>query len=376
MKRLLLIAETYYPRIGGGVRYEIDLINHFRSLGYTCDIITVGEDRKTTVEKEDGGVIIRLPNSLQFSTARISLGMPSYLLRHHSEYDLFHFNAPNPLGELSYLLTRTIRKTKVKTVCSFHGEVVSTKPFYNTYNQWLLKSHLGACNRVIASSPQIVKTTPLLSLFKEKVAIIPYGIDTKKFCPKQNWSPGVPNRSLKYLFVGRLVRYKGLFVLLDAMVNSKGLLDIVGEGPLKSDLVSKVKENKLQDRVIFRDRVSDEELLQFYQNADVVTLPSIDRGESYGYVLVEGMACGACAISTELGTGTSFVNSNGETGIVVKSGDVQGLTQAMNFLENNRGELTRFRKNALKRANKMFSKENMLKSTENLYKELGLGINV
>lgn len=372
MKRFLLIAETYYPRIGGGVRYEIDLINHFRSLGYTYDIITVGEDNRTTIEKEDGGVVIRIPNQLQFSTARLSTGMPLYLLRHLSRYDLFHFNAPNPLGELSFLLTRILRIPKVKTVCSFHGEVISAKPFFKLYNQWLLKSHLRACHGVIASSPQIVKTTPLLTLFKDKVSIIPYGIDTEKFCPKPNWDSEVQNRPLKYLFVGRLVRYKGLFVMLDAMIKSKGTLDIVGGGPLKSDLLAKVKENNLQDRVFFRDQISDEELLQYYQNADVITLPSIDRGESYGYALVEGMACGACAISTELGTGTSFVNSHGETGIVLEPGDVQGLIEAMNSLENNRDELARFRKNALKRANGMFSKEKMLQSTVDLYKKLGI----
>tara|TARA_Y100001970_G_scaffold278360_1_gene383940 strand:- start:284 stop:1321 length:1038 start_codon:yes stop_codon:yes gene_type:complete len=341
-------------------------------MGHRFDIITVGDENNTTIERQKGGMIIRLSNQIQLSTARLSFGMPLLFLRRLSKYDLIHFNAPNPLGELSFYIFRLLKRKKIKSVCSFHGEVVSAKPFYKIYNNFLLKSHLKACDGIIASSPAIVESTTLLDYFKSKVSIIPYGIDTNKFTPKKDWVRKNKSKSLKYLFVGRLVRYKGLFILLNAMMKSNGTLVIVGDGPLRNDLEKSVSKNKLQSKVKFSGKITDEKLLDYYQDSDVIVLPSIDRGESYGYALVEGMACGACAISTELGTGTSFVNIHKETGLVVKPGISEELVSAMKYLESNSDKLARYRKNALNRANKVLSKSKMLNSTIKLYENLGV----
>ena len=61
-------------------------------------------------------------------------------------------------------------------------------------------------------------------------------------------------------------------------------------------------------------------------------LPSIARAEAFGAVLIEAMACGKPAVSTELGTGTSWVNRDGETGFVVPPADPAALAQAIRRL--------------------------------------------
>jgi rhamnosyl/mannosyltransferase len=371
--KLLLVAEAFVPRFGGGVRYEKDIVEHFRGYGHVVDVVTVGHSLKPRCWQEIGGSVYELPKHLEFSSARLSVNMFSFLLQRIDQYDLLHFNSPNPIGEFSYWAVRALRRKIDQAICSYHGEVVSSKRFHRVYNSWLLLSHLRACQRLIVSSPNIVQTTPLLNGFQHKVEVIPYGIDTARFTTRADWSPAVPvERPLSFLFVGRLVRYKGLQILLHSIAQTRGTLKIIGDGPLRPQLTELVRKLGLTERVQFYGAVSDRVLIENYQHADVIVLPSVDRGESFGYVLAEGMACGACAISTELGTGTSFVNIHDVTGKVVSPGDPQELKAAMVYLDEHRTELARYRSNAPKRVKELFSREEMLKKTSTLYESLGM----
>jgi rhamnosyl/mannosyltransferase len=120
--------------------------------------------------------------------------------------------------------------------------------------------------------------------------------------------------------------------------------------------------------------VPDDELLKLYADADVLVLPSIDRGEAFGYVLVEAMAMHTAVISTELGTGTSFVNQDGCTGLVIPPCDVGALVAAIRRLDENRLLLSSFKQQARKRVEEHFSLKMMLDRTESLYRGLGLPV--
>jgi glycosyltransferase involved in cell wall biosynthesis len=375
MANILLVAEAYAPDIGGGVRYEVDLVHHLQELGHRVDVITVGVNGKIETEATRGGTVYRMRNHWEFDSARLSADMLPFFIRGIKEYDLMHFNAPNPMGEISYYFLRSLGLNTPRAVCFFHGEVVSAKRLHSFYNSWLLNSHLKACQRIIVSSPNILSSTNTLQRFRDKVRVIPFGIDTKKFSPARGWrADRAKNNPLKFLFVGRLVRYKGVFELLNAFRRVPGSLEIVGDGPLKESLVSTAVENQIEDRVHFRGKISDAELIRSYRNADVIVLPSIDRGEGFGYVLAEGMACGAAAISTELGTGTSFVNQNNVSGVVVPPLNPEALAEAMNFLNRNRETLAEYRTNAVSRIRKQFSISTMLTQTLEMYRDIGVSL--
>jgi O-antigen biosynthesis rhamnosyltransferase len=374
MAKILLVAEAYAPRHGGGVRYEIDLVNFLRERGHCVDVVTVNDEEQTVCEASPSGTVIRLARHLEFDSARLSTALLPFFLRRIPEYDLVHFNAPNPLGEVSYFLSRMFGRAARRTVCSYHGEVVSAKSFHRLYNSWLLPTHMRACQRIIASSPNIVTSTHLLRRYHEKVVLIPYGIDTERFQPSIDWQAALPIHPLRFLFVGRLVRYKGIGELLEAFTEVKGSLDIVGDGPLRTELISLAAHLGLSDRVSFRGTATDDELIAYYRRTDVFVLPSVDRGESFGYVLAEAMACGVCAISTELGTGTSFINQHSVTGLVVPPRNRAALIEAMQRLDNNREELAQFRANARPRVQENFSKARMLERTSELYRELGVAV--
>src|SRR5262249_4242045 len=88
----------------------------------------------------------------------------------------------------------------------------------------------------------------------------------------------------------------------------------------------------LADRAVFLGDVPDEELPAYYSACEVFVLPASHRSEAFGLVQLEAMAARRPVVSTELGTGTSFVNVHGQTGLVVSPRDAGALASAISSL--------------------------------------------
>ena len=122
-------------------------------------------------------------------------------------------------------------------------------------------------------------------------------------------------------------------------------------------------------RIRFLGQVPDDELPLYYAAADVVVLPSSHRSEAFGQVLLEAMAAGRPVVSTELGTGTSFVNQHGKTGMVVAVGDAGALAEAVNALLLEPGRRRRMGANGRQRVIDEFHVEQMVDRTIEVYRE-------
>ena len=170
--------------------------------------------------------------------------------------------------------------------------------------------------------------------------------------------------------MGRLSYYKGIDYLLRAMKKVDAKLIIVGAGPLEEKLKGLISKMGIGDRIVFLGRVGDDELINLYNACAVFALPSIYKSEAFGVVLIEAMACGKPIISTELGTGTSWVNQDGKTGFVVKPRNVKSLITAINKILENRGLAKELGENARKRVIAKFTLEKMIEKHKNLYKDL------
>ena len=170
------------------------------------------------------------------------------------------------------------------------------------------------------------------------------------------------------LFVGRLNYYKGLQYLIEATKEIAANLVIIGEGPLKNSLRNKAKELGIEGKIFFLPFMTQEELVNFYKTCSVFVLPSIFKSEAFGLVLIEAMACGKPVISTDIGTGTSFVNQDGVTGFVVPPKDSQALAQAIKKILENKKLAQELGRNGLERVRKKFSLEKMLEKTAYVYK--------
>jgi rhamnosyl/mannosyltransferase len=159
--------------------------------------------------------------------------------------------------------------------------------------------------------------------------------------------------------VGRLVYYKGLDVLIQAMTKCPGTLALIGKGPLEAGLRRLCTDSGIASRVKFLGQVSDEQLVSFYHAADLLVLPSTQPTEAFGLVQVEAMACGLPVVSTDLPTGVPWVNQNGVTGLVVPPGDPDALAAAISRLLDDRALRTQMGEAGRRRAVEQFSGERM-----------------
>jgi rhamnosyl/mannosyltransferase len=121
--------------------------------------------------------------------------------------------------------------------------------------------------------------------------------------------------------------------------------------------------------VVFLGHVPDEDLPAYYRAADVFVLPSSERSEAFGLVLVEALASGLPVISTELGTGTSYVNRHGESGLVVPPRDPGALSEAANVLLADHSLRARLARGAHERA-ALFGLDRMVTAVEEVYADV------
>lgn len=148
------------------------------------------------------------------------------------------------------------------------------------------------------------------------VKVIPMAVDIEKFKPLDS----KPSRSNLVIAVGRVLKSKGLFELVDAMAEVKtrvpdARLEIIGEGPAKIPLKKKIEEKKLGDFIALLEPINNNELPEKYRSARVLALPSLVP-EGLGMTAVEAAACGVPSITYGLG-GTSEFVAHDHNGIIV-----------------------------------------------------------
>ena len=211
----------------------------------------------------------------------------------------------------------------------------------SAYNPFIRRV-LDAVTAVITSSPNMVEHSPFLRQYTAKCRVVPMPVDVAAFAEAD--ARQVEEERERFgefaLFTGRLVYYKGVRYLLEALALSTGAkLVIVGEGPLEGELRALAAALDLQHRAVFL-KAYDERLRSLYHACSCFVLPSIVRAEAFGIVLAEAMACGKPVISTQLQTGTSYVNIDGQTGLVVPPRDPAALAAKLDVLMTD-GELRR-----------------------------------
>jgi rhamnosyl/mannosyltransferase len=200
--------------------------------------------------------------------------------------------------------------------------------------------------------------------FSDNVRVIPLGIETDEM---PSFDATLNGRSI--LFVGRLVDFKGVHVLLAAMKNVDASLTVVGDGPQADNLQRYARTEGVSDSVTFEGYVSDEWLDHLYKESDVFVLPSKGANESFGIVQLEAMKYGLPVINTNLPTGVPYVSVDGKTGLTVPPGDSAALSEAIDWLFAHPKEYERYSRQARNRVLDKFKKSAMLKAMSSLYHE-------
>lgn len=201
-----------------------------------------------------------------------------------------------------------------------------------------------------------VQRKELLKLFdwdNPDIRVVPLGIDLNYFTSKKT---DFSKRNL--LFVGRVTPLKRIELTLEAVMACKvaGVavhLDIIGfisDPEYYAELRIFVNEHKLSDVVTFHEPMKQEDLLPYYQRADVLLLPS--KHESFGMVMVEAMACGCAVAAIEGAGGPDEVVVNNVNGILTSA---DSYVEKMLDLVDDTAKLNEFKSNAIESANRKFS---------------------
>ncbi len=361
--RILHVYKDYFPVLGGIENHVKLLAEHQAAQGHEVTVLVTSPGPRTTVEVLNGVQVIKAARLATVASTPLSLSLPWQFSRQRP--DLTHLHFPYPVGEMAhYLLGRGRR-----AVLTYHSDVVRQANLLRFYAP-LMRRLLRRVQRIIVSSPNYLESSAVLREFRYKCRVVPFGIERTRFLAASA-EQGLAIRA-RYgggpliLFVGVLRYYKGLHYLLEAMPQIPARLLIVGDGPMRGALQAQASALRLGDKVIFAGRVADEELPAYYRAADVFVLPASERSEAFGLVQLEAMTSGLPVVSTELGTGTSFVNLHGESGLVVPPKDPAALAQAINALLGDEPLRRRLGEGAKARS-ALFTVERMLAGIAEVY---------
>jgi len=369
--KVLHVYKDYYPPVKGGIENHLNLLaNGLMSNGVDVQVLVSNVSNQFLVDSCNGILVAKVPQFGRVFSAPLTPTFYFYLNRFGKTADIIHFHHPNPTAELSYLFTHLNKKM----IITYHSDIIRQNKLGKLYSPFR-RMFLESADRIIAASSNYIQTSKVLKNFTHKCTVIPYGIDVDRFngSNKHNRIEQIKkengNKPL-ILFVGRFRYYKGLQFLIPAIKHVPANLLLIGTGPEEHRLRKLVKTHRLSDKVYFLGELSDDDVDAYYKSCDIFVLPSHLRSEAFGIVQLEAMCCRKPVISTELGTGTSFVNLNQKTGITVKPYDVDDLSQAMNFLLQHPEKRILYGENGFKRVEELFTVQKMVNRTIELYQEV------
>ncbi len=368
------MLNKYYPPHLGGIEYHVRyLAEALVSRDHAQVRAIVANEGPETIREVIAGVdVMRLGRAFAASSTPVALGMRDAIRLEATRpdpADLLHLHFPYPWGEVSWLRAHA----GLPTVVTYHSDIVRQKVALAAYSP-LLRRFLAKADLIISGSPNLIEHSEFLQPVAAKCRVVPFGYDLARY----EGSPATLARAAKLreghtrpivLFVGRLVYYKGVDVLVRAMADVDADLVVIGTGPLEGKMREIAVAAGISDRITFMPPVPDDELVAWYHAADVFCLPSVERSEAFGAVQVEAHACGTPVVSTNLPTGVPFVNQDGVTGLIVPPGDAGALAAALRRLIDDPKLRARLGAQARDRARAMFSLDAMASGVMDVYRE-------
>lgn len=370
--KVLHVYKTYYPDPQGGLQEAI------RQIAAS----TMSHDIQTTIyalSPNPEPVEINRPEALVVrekswaAPASCDLGGIGAFRKFKellNDADLVHYHYPWPFADLLQLGALS----QVPAVMTYHSDIVRQK-LMNAFYSPLRSRMMAQMQAIVATSPPYTQSSPILSDCRvaDRVRVIPLAIDESTY-PRQG-DPiiferlGIAENEPFFLFVGVLRYYKGLHFLVRAATSVNAKIIIAGTGP-EAESLHKLKNQLGASNVIFAGRISDREKISLLQRCRAFVLPSHLRSEAYGMVLVEASMLGKPMVSCEIGTGTSYVNLDNETGFVVPPENAGALSAALNALLSDEELSKGLGRNARERYERFFSGPVLGKSYANLYREV------
>ncbi len=312
----IIQISPYFPPHVGGVEY------HVKELADGL----VRRGHQVSVASSCGrwsGELVRIP-SIDLFYSPMPIKVPKF------EADVYHSHIPSPL--FAFML-----RGASPHVVTYHNDVVvpgmvnghaMPRPFaaaLERINEMLVRPVLEEAKIVIATTKSYAKTSPVLKDYLHKLKIVPNAVDVSLY-------PQCRKKENYVLYAGRMLSYKGIESLLFAMSEVQKIADLelllVGDGYDRSRLEEMAK--KLHVRAKFTGRLERSMFIDTISRAEMLVLPTQNRLEAFGIVLLEAMACETPVLAFD----TPGVNEVAKNGGMVYSSTEELCEQIQELHEN------------------------------------------
>lgn len=333
--RILHIGKYYPPVPGGMERFLGDLVVAQQRAGHDVAVLVHGAPEDTP--SSDPPWLSRCPVWFRLAFAPISPAFPFWLNRaiHQHDPDVLHFHTPNLSAFWALLLPAAWR---LPWVIQWQSDVEPSRfrlslrlfyPFFRVFERALLER----AEAVIVSSLQYLNSSVPLSPWRNKCVVIPLGLaaDRLPLVPKEAGAGYWDGGCLRLLAIGRLTYYKGFETLIEAVAACRGTeLIIVGDGEERPRLEKLLGRLGNPSKIQLFGHADDPTCHRLLASCDVFCLPSRERTESFGVVLMEAMRYGKPLLASDIpGSGVGWLTRNGENGWLVPPEDVAAWRTAI-----------------------------------------------
>ncbi|TSC96066.1 MAG: Glycosyl transferase group 1 [Parcubacteria group bacterium Athens1014_10] len=319
--------------------------------------------------------VVRIRPLIKYGKAGFLPQLPFYL----KKFDLIHLHYPFfGAAELINFFGKPI-------VLQYHMDVVGKGllgSFFKFHTKFVAPRIIKKADLIICSSFDYIKNSNIDGYFQKKTdkfREMPFGTDLNIFKPEEkNLSLLVKHNLNKenkiILFVGGLDKahyFKGVDKLLQAGAKllkkeEKLKLLIVGEGDLKNSYKKLSEDLGVSKNVVFAGRVSNEDLPEYYNLADIFCLPSTDKSEAFGIVLLEAMACAKPIVASDL-PGVRTVINDGETGLLAAPGETEDLADKLAILLQDKNKRKEFGLAGRKKVEEKYDWRKIIVQLEKIY---------
>lgn len=303
-----------------------DVLTTLADRGHTIDVVTMQSAGLPKIKKHHNLSIYRVlsfrrnPSNCGYLPTLFfifsALVRGHQLLRKHS-YDSIHGTFIFPSGIVAAPLARLFN---IPLVLTAHGSDV---PGHNSQLYWIFRPLLVFWKWTVRQATLVTAVSEylrqaILEQVEVPIEVVPNGL----------FVSGLPTTTYgkKVIVVGRLQRFKGVQDTIRAWGNitdTNGYeLVVIGNGPYLQELKQLSLKKKIP--IIFKGRLTRDELLELYQSSSV--LVSASYLESFGGVIMEAMACGLAVVATDVGGCREVV---GSAGTLIPAHDIAALTQAI-----------------------------------------------
>ncbi len=334
--KIAQIVCTFPPYRGGIGNSVYNISESLADLGHEVMVFTPNYKIEDEFNRHEGKFKVeRLNPLIKYGNAAFIPQLAWKL----NDFDIIHLHYPFYGALKPILLIKLLSGRKMKLIMHYHMDS-SARGFkgavFYLYNILFLPLLARAAKIITCASLDYVKHSDLGKYYKakpNKFRQILFGVNLEQFVTYHD-NKNKERENKVILFVGGLDKahyFKGLEYLLKALVIiikkpelSPTVLKVVGSGDLLPYYKKSALDLGVEKNVKFYVNVDNSKLVDFYNYSDCLVLPSINKAEAFGLVLLEAMACSTPVVASNL-PGVRSVLKNGREGLLVRPGDVNDL---------------------------------------------------